>query len=102
MLVSFYEIYFENVFLISIIKELIAISLFAYFFILRKKKPYYIFYWKGFLLMSIGVSVTPLKILLSISGKLTLIGLPFLVLGFIWILRGANKQHQDKKIDEAK
>ncbi len=97
ILTYLYEIYLKNILVIAVIKELIAMAFFAYFFVFRKKKSYYNFYWKGFLLIGIGMSVTPLKILFSIPGKWSLIGLPFLVIGFIWILRGANKQNQDKK-----
>jgi hypothetical protein len=95
---NLYNLYLNNTLLVVIIEEIIAFTLFAYFLIHRRKNSFFVFYWKGFLFIGLGITVTLLQILLSFqSWRLNLIKLPFLCIGIFWIVRGIKRQSQEKR-----
>ena len=94
-----YRFYSTNILFIVIIEELIALSFFLYFFILRKKKTYNRFCWQGFFLISIGIGVTLVQELFSFgSWKFNLFKLPFLCAGAVLVILGAKRDKQERKV----
>ena len=95
---NLYNLYSNNILLVVIIEELIAFTLFAYCLVYRGKNSSFTFYWKGFLFIGLGISVTLFQILFSFqSWRLNLIKLPFLCIGIFWIVWGIRRQSQEKK-----
>lgn len=97
MLNDLYLFYSQNILAIVIVEDLIAATFFAYFFILRKKSAYCKFYWQGFFLMGIGVSITLVQELFFVgSWELNVVKLPFLLVGFILVILGVKKHREEK------
>ena len=92
------NLYLDNIILVVIIEELIAFGLFAYYMIHRRRHIYFHSYWRGFLFIGLGISVTLFQVLFSFqSWKFNLIKLPLLCIGLFWIFQGIKIQRQEKK-----
>jgi len=83
-----FQAYSKNIYLVVVIKEIILLSLAVYCFMLRKQKPYYKQFWKGLLLMAVGLSSPVLGLIYPMPvWKFYLLGSPLWVAGFIIIVR---------------
>jgi hypothetical protein len=98
---EFLSLYLEHRIFINIAVTLIAISLTLYFFINRRKQVWLEYYWKGFLLISLGGMLSLLKFLMELSLATGLIRkalvLIFVLYGFYLILLGAKKEKEFKR-----
>jgi lipopolysaccharide export LptBFGC system permease protein LptF len=95
------ELYFNNIRIVVVIREIVVFSLFAYFYIFRKRKVYYEQFWKGFFLILIAVTLPFLQILFSFFPmeryKVYLMTSPFLIIGLILIIKGEIIKKKLKK-----
>jgi len=99
MLSDLYLIYTRNSLIVTVFAELIAATLFGYYFILRTKKVYCKLYWRGFLLIAIAISVTLIqKLFLFGSWRFNMLKLPLLCAGFVLVILGARKQVNERKL----
>jgi hypothetical protein len=87
-----FQAYLKNIYLVVVIKEIVLLSLATYCFLLRKKRPFYNQFWKGLLLMAVGLSSPVLGLLYPMPvWKLYLLGSPFWLAGVIIILLTRTK-----------
>lgn len=88
-MLTFYEKYRIVIFLVL---NLISISIFLYFFINSRKKQWYKYYWKGFLLIFLGGTLITLNQIVSIPIPFKLlrkiITLTLALYGFYLIILG--------------
>ena len=93
--------YHTNALLLAVAKELFVLGLLLYFLWNRNKSPRHQFFWKGFLLIAIGVAppvaglwLRPMELPVW---QMYAIGLPFAIAGCVCIVWGEVKgrQHPD-------
>ncbi len=97
-MLNFYEKY--NVIIFSVLC-LVTLSLSIYFYINRNRRPWFSYYWKGFLLMFISVLSVLLKLMIVFPTTFNvirkLISTVIALCGFYLILRGAKIEKISKR-----
>jgi phosphatidylglycerophosphate synthase len=104
---TFHDIYFDNINSIVVARELLVAILVVYNY-KNRHRPYYAYFWKGFLLILVGTTFISLQVLFSLFriNKLCvyLLGIPIAIVGFlviIWaeMLKIINKRNLRKNLD---
>ncbi len=81
-----------------IIAGVTAICFSTYYYVHRNKKPYYKYYWQGFLLVFAGTSISLLRMFYPIRFlALIVLQMVLLILGLIVVLYGAFVEKKIKK-----